>query len=267
MPELPEVETIKNSLEPLITGKTIIDCQVNLPKLISPADFAKKIKNQTIKRLKRRGKFLLIFLEKWVIMVHFKLTGQLIFIKNDLSPPPYTHVEFLLSKGRLFYADLRQFGRLMLWPKKNINEHPSLKKLGPEPFELDADSFFKILNKSPQKIKAFLLDQKKLAGLGNIYVDECLFRAGIHPARPANSLSLTEAQRLLLTIKETLQDAIKLGGSSVRNYVDGHGKAGQFQKKHLVYGKRGQPCPQCQKPLLYAHIASRGTTFCPFCQK
>ncbi|AEH44783.1 formamidopyrimidine-DNA glycosylase [Thermodesulfatator indicus DSM 15286] len=267
MPELPEVETIKNSLKTCLKGQTIKSCEVSLPKLVSPDDFAEKIKGQSINDLKRRGKVLLIFLRNWVLLVHFKLTGQLIYLENPLSPPPYTHIEFSLEKGKLYYADLRQFGRLVLWPVKELDECPLLKKLGPEPFELNIDTFFRLLNKSSRKIKTFLLDQEKITGLGNIYVDESLFRAGVHPERPANSLSFEEAQRLLKTIKEILNEAINLGGSSVRNYVDGHGESGRFQEKHLVYGRRGKPCPKCQKPLAYAHIAGRGTTFCPYCQK
>ncbi|WP_022853039.1 bifunctional DNA-formamidopyrimidine glycosylase/DNA-(apurinic or apyrimidinic site) lyase [Thermodesulfatator atlanticus] len=270
MPELPEVETIKNTLASKITGKKIIDVRIGLPKLVSPqpGKFIELIKGQEIKNLLRKGKFLIIELSNdLALLVHFRLTGQLVYLEDSQRPPQHTHIIFSLTKGTLCYADLRQFGRLELLRKEALTEHKSLLRLGPEPFDIKNDDFLKILQKSSRKIKALLLDQEKIAGLGNIYVDEALFRAKIRPDRPANTLNPEEAKRLLSTIKNILKEATSLGGSSVRNYVDGEGNSGRFQERHLVYGKRGKPCPNCQRALSYTTIANRGTTFCPSCQK
>ncbi len=270
MPELPEVETIKRTLARNLPGRRIEDCEIRLAKLVSPSpkEFSSVLRGLIFQGLERRGKFLLLHLSRgFSLLCHFRLTGQLIYLPNGGPEPPHTHLCFKLDHGTLFYADLRQFGKLELLKTEALSTHPSLLKLGPEPFEISPLAFFQILKRSRRKIKALLLDQTLLAGLGNIYVDESLFRAGIHPAREASSLSFEESKRLHEIICRTLKEAIATGGSSVRNYVDGEGKSGAFQERHLVYGKRGTPCPRCGALITYTTIASRGTHFCPICQK
>ncbi len=269
MPELPEVETIKRTLSRNITGQKIKACEIRLAKLVRPEPeiFSDLVKDKKILGLKRRGKFLLFHLSQDLFLLfHFRLTGQLIYTQNG-PEPPYTHLRFDLENGKLFYADLRQFGTIEALRKDELLHHPSLLKLGREPFDLTAEEFYSLLKGRRRKLKALLLDQSVIAGLGNIYVDETLFRAGLHPAREASSLSFKEASNLHQIICEVLQEAIATGGSSVRNYVDGEGKNGRFQEQHLVYGKRGKPCPRCGTLISYTTIASRGTHFCPVCQR
>ena len=268
MPELPEVETIRRTLSPLVLGRRIEALEVGLPKLLlpDPQTFRRLVLKREISSLERKGKYLILKLSPSnAIIVHFKLTGQLVYLPDGASPPRYTHLRLVLDKGVLAYADLRQFGRLEA--VKDLEDHPQLNALGPEPFFLDEEGFWALLKEKRRPIKALLLDQKVIAGLGNIYVDESLFRAGIHPRRPAYELSFPEAACLLETIKAVLEEAIATGGSSVRNYVDGEGRSGRFQERHQVYGRRGKPCPRCGTPIAYTTLSNRGTHFCPNCQK
>ncbi len=269
MPELPEVETIKRTLSQKLSGQKIKACEVRLAKLVRPKPeiFIDMVHDKTILDLKRRGKFLLLQLSQGLVLLfHFRLTGQLIYSRNG-PEPPYTHLRFDLENGKLFYADLRQFGSIEVLKEEKLLHHPSLVKLGSEPFDLTPEEFYSLLKGRRRKLKALLLDQSLIAGLGNIYVDETLFRAGLHPARKASSLSFEDASRLHRIICKVLKEAIATGGSSVRNYVDGEGKTGRFQERHLVYGKKGRPCPRCGAPISYTTIAGRGTHFCPHCQK
>ncbi|NPA48643.1 MAG: DNA-formamidopyrimidine glycosylase [Thermodesulfobacteria bacterium] len=270
MPELPEVETIKRTLSKHLPSRQIKGCEIRLPKLVLPApeEFSRTVVGQKVLELERRGKFLLLHLSgNLSLLCHFRLTGQLIYLPDGQEEPPHTHLRFILDQGNLLYADLRQFGKLELLKREEISRHPSLLKLGPEPWELTPETFCQLLQRSHRQLKALLLDQSVIAGLGNIYVDESLFRAGLHPTRKASSLSPEEAVKLHHIICEVLKEAIATGGSSVRNYVDGEGKSGTFQERHLVYGRRGQPCPRCKTPIAYTTVASRGTHFCPVCQK
>ncbi len=270
MPELPEVETIKNSLRPHLVRRKILRLEIGLEKLLLPnaKNFKSQIEGKTILELERRGKYLIWHLSgERAVVTHFRLTGQLVYLRDGEPAPPYTHLRFLLDKGALVYADLRQFGRLEILAEEDLNTHPKLKALGPEPFEIDEKTFEALLKGRKRLIKALLLDQTIIAGLGNIYVDEALFRAGILPTRPARAVTPEEASRLLKIIREILREAIACGGSSVRNYVDGEGREGHFQEKHLVYGRRGKPCPRCGTPIAYLTVAQRGTHFCPRCQR
>ncbi len=270
MPELPEVETIKRTLSPLLKGRLIKEIEVGLGKLLLPGEkeFIARVAGRRFLELKRKGKYLICLLSGGTaVIVHFRLTGQLIYVNGQKPLPPHTHLRFFLDRGELLYVDLRQFGRLEALAAKDLKDHPQLKELGPEPFALNERDFYGLLQKSSRPLKALLLDQKVISGLGNIYVDESLFRAGLHPKRPGKELTLPEASRLLAVIKEILAEAISDGGSSVRNYVDGQGQSGRFQEKHRVYGRRGKPCPRCGQTIAYTKIAQRGTHFCPACQK
>jgi len=268
MPELPEVETIRRTLAKHLPGRKIEEVEIRLPKLVSPEPerFQALLRGQSFSSFERRGKLLMIHLQGLVLLVHFRLTGQLIYAPQPQEEPPYTHLVFQLDQGRLFYADLRQFGWLELIPEAALASHPFLRRLGPEPLELPFEDFYRLLQRR-RRLKALLLDQEVIAGLGNIYVDETLFRAGLHPERQAHTLSEAEARKLWQVIQDVLQEAIRTRGSSVRNYVDGEGVEGTFQEQHLVYNKRQAPCPKCGQPIAYAKIAGRGTYFCPRCQR
>jgi len=266
VPELPEVETIRRDLAPLI-GQRLKGVIVRLSKLVRPGPGAlKSLVGQDLQEISRRGKLLLLDFGERVLLVHLGLTGALVLQRGQGGPPPHTHLTLQFTRDRLFYADLRQFGWLEVVPREDLPRHRFYASLGPDALGVSYQEFSHRLRASGRRLKALLLDQKVLAGLGNIYVDESLFRAGLHPERPANTLSPEELKRLHEAIQEVLQRALELRGSSVRNYVDGRGEAGAFQEEHLVYGRRGNPCPRCGTPLAYKVVAGRGTTFCPRCQ-
>ncbi len=269
MPELPEVETIRRTLARCLPGKKIEDVEVRLPKLVRPdvATFVENARGRVFGEPQRKGKVLILPLGESSLLVHFRLTGQLVFLSPESSEPAYTHLVFALNGARLAYADLRQFGWLEIVRNEDLAEHPSLVSLGPEPFDLEAEEFYVMLTSRRRRLKALLLDQQFLAGLGNIYVDESLFRARLHPEREAATLSFEEARRLLRVVQDVLREAIATGGSSVRNYVDGEGREGRFQERHLVYQHRERPCPRCKTPIVYKQVAGRGTYFCPRCQR
>jgi formamidopyrimidine-DNA glycosylase len=210
--------------------------------------------------MERRGKHILIHLNRGLLHVHLGMTGKLLW---NGDPTPYTRAVIELSKGILVYDDVRQFGRVEFYPDipKNI------AALGPEPLDIAFEEFEKRLRARGLRVKALLLDQRFLAGIGNIYADEALFAAGIHPETPANRLSRKRARRLYDSIRSVLELAISLRGSSISDYVDGSGARGEFQTLHQVYGRTGLPCTRCKRPIRRIVIAQRGTHFCPACQR
>ncbi|PKM83483.1 MAG: formamidopyrimidine-DNA glycosylase [Firmicutes bacterium HGW-Firmicutes-13] len=274
MPELPEVETIKESLKQKIVFKKIQDAEILCPKLIKfpePAGFIKSIKNKKIKSLERRGKYLIAKLSShYNLIIHLGMTGQLIYINSDSHPvvDKHTHLFFNFDdKAQLQYNDVRKFGAIWLVKDGSLRFVPGLSQLGPEPLSEDfsLEYFQELLNKK-SIIKYVLLNQKNLAGLGNIYVDEILFRAGIYPERNAQDLSLSERKKLYHAIREVLREAIKARGTSVVNYIDGEGRKGDFQKYLKVYKRVGRPCYKCKTLIKRMVLAGRGTYFCPKCQ-
>lgn len=276
MPELPEVETIRRTLIPVLVGRTITDCAVLLPKVLAdqePEAFVGMVRGRKIRDITRRGKYLLFHLAGGhTIVVHLRMTGRLIYHPPEEQPGPpvkHTHVILLLdNNGTLHYVDPRQFGRLQVVRNPRSGPPSALDKLGPEPLDgaLSSSDFRERLGSRRTRIKALLLDQHFLAGLGNIYADEALFRARIHPERPAASLTAREAQALYQAIREVLEEAIVWRGTSIVNYVDGEGRPGEFQARLNVYGRNGEPCPICGTTIVRTRVANRGTYFCPTCQ-
>ncbi len=270
MPELPEVETIRRDLRPSLLAARLEDLEVRLPKLLRPGvqDFRERLLGAKLRDIRRRGKLLIFDFGKNLMLVHLGLTGALIYRQKETGDgyPPHTHLIFSFDQGWVFYADLRQFGWLEALPADRLKDHPFYSSLGPDALGLSWETFQRRLAGRRRQIKALLLDQKVIAGLGNIYTDEALFRAGVHPRRSAASLSEEELRRLYEVLQEILERALVLRGSSVRNYVDGQGEEGRFQEEHLVYGRKGKPCPRCGTPLVYEVVAARGTTYCPHCQ-
>lgn len=271
MPELPEVETIRRTLMPVLVGRTIADCIVLLPKVLEnqePAAFARAVSGRKIEDLTRRGKYLLFHLSGGrVLVVHLRMTGQLVYHPPEAqpgAPAKHTHAVFRLDDGAtLHYVDPRRFGRLRIAPAPAQPEG-----LGPEPLDgtFSPAILRERLSRRRGRIKALLLDQGFLAGLGNIYADEALYRAGIHPERPADRLTAREVQALYHAIREVLAEAIRYRGTSIVNYVDGQGRPGEFQLRLNVYGRAGEPCPSCATPIARTRVANRGTYFCPRCQ-
>lgn len=273
MPELPEVESIRLTLAKNTLGRKILDVKVFWPSAavsLPETDFAEMVKERSIESIDRRGKYLLINLSKGLTMItHFRMTGRLIYYPEKQSVDKHTHIVFYLDEGEMHYSDIRKFGRIQLVPTREANEVSSLAKLGPEPLD-ESFAFDKLGQRLAQRkstIKAALLDQKVIAGLGNIYVDEALFRAGIKPGRHTNTLKVSEIILLYNSIYETLKEGIKAGGTSFRDYRDADGNKGLFQESLMVYGRGGQQCKECGEQLIKEKIAGRTTVYCPNCQK
>lgn len=271
MPELPEVETVKRSLEKKLIGLTITGVNIYLPKIIRLQDsteFKNQVKGKRITALSRRGKYLLIHLnEGLTLVVHLRMTGQLVY-KEPSPPVKHTHVVFKLDNEReLHFIDQRQFGRIIL--TSELDEVPGLKDLGVEPLgkEFQRNFFRRELRRRRVKIKSLLLDQTFIAGLGNIYVDEALHRARINPQRTAASLSPREVTNLYHAIRDILREGIKNRGTTFRDYVDGDGRAGKYQKLLRVYNREGKPCYNCKTKISRIKLGGRSSYFCPQCQK
>lgn len=273
MPELPEVETIARDLRENLVGRRIERVEVILPKVVAappPETFARVLAGRRITGLDRRGKHLLLALDNdRILVMHLRMTGQLVY--STLVPeswPRHTHLVFYLDRGVLRFNDLRQFGRVHLVPAGELDRVPGLRKLGMEPLdpEFTEQAFLDGLRRSRRQIKPLLLDQTFIAGLGNIYTDEALHRAGIHPARKAADLQAHEARKLYRAVREVLAAGVSFRGTSVQHYVDGAGRPGRFQNILRVYGRQGAPCPVCGTPVERMRCGGRGTHYCPRCQ-
>ncbi|MBM3246072.1 MAG: DNA-formamidopyrimidine glycosylase [Candidatus Omnitrophica bacterium] len=266
MPELPEVETVKRELERAVLGKKITEVLVRHPKVIrepAVAKFQQGLAGVTIKNILRKAKVLILELSSGKsLVIHLKMTGQLVYPGNGKA----SRVSFKLSDGKwLDFNDQRLFAELRLlddWRKLKF-----IQGLGPEPFAISAEQFKTMLDAQKTKIKPLLMDQTFISGVGNLYAAEALFRAKIHPQRTANSLSDEEKTRLLKEIKDTLAEAIEHKGSSVDQYVQLSGRPGDYVKYHKVYDRAGKPCLVCKTPIKRISLASRGTYFCPKCQR
>lgn len=274
MPELPEVETVRRTLESRLAGLNITDVQILTSKVIktpAPEQFKDIILNKKIMKINRRGKYLIIELsEKYVLLVHLRMTGRLVYTDKDAELARHTHVIFTLSNGyQLRFSDTRQFGRLWLVPSVSLEELSGFKDLGVEPLgeRFTRDYLKKELRRRHARIKPLLLDQTFIAGLGNIYADEALHRAKINPERLATTLTPHEIARLYHAIREVLQEGIENRGTTVRDFIDGNGRAGNFQELLRVYSKEGVPCPNCKHAIVRKKIGGRSSYFCPFCQK
>ncbi|MDB5084871.1 MAG: Formamidopyrimidine-DNA glycosylase [Bacilli bacterium] len=273
MPELPEVETVRRSLEALIAWKTIEDVQVMLPRIVrTPSDvseFAFLLQGCTISAVKRRGKFLLFSVDPYVLVSHLRMEGRYGLYSKEDPIEKHTHLIFRFTdKTELRYRDVRQFGTFDLLTPETLNRIDSLRTMGPEPLEsaFTVETLWLALQKRKQNCKAALLDQSFVAGLGNIYVDEALFAAGIHPATKCSAISYDQCARLHQAIRAVLLQALQAGGSSIKSYVNGYGSAGDFQFQLRVYGRTGQPCTVCGTPISKIRVAGRGTHFCSNCQ-
>ena len=268
MPELPEVETIRRGLEKRILGKKVNRVEINTDRMVkkpSPKRFKEEVKGKIFKQVIRRGKYLILVLSsRKKIVIHLRMTGQLIYGKKDRR----NRISFLLSNGRyLNLNDSRHLGEIRL--VKNWKKIPSIAKIGREPLEdsFTLKVFSEMLNKKKAKIKPLLMNQEFLAGVGNIYTQEALFKARIHPQRHAHRLKQDEVKSLFSEIKKVLKKAIDYKGSSLSSYVDAQGRRGSFHPRLRVYGRGGEPCVRCKTPLKFIKLAGRGTTFCPKCQK
>lgn len=290
MPELPEVQTVVNGLNKKIVGRKITGVWFDAPKIIKapkPADFEKQIKGLKIEKISRRGKNILIYLTKnYLLLIHQKMTGHLLIgkwrmkngkveslIKDSLKEKVngYIHLIFYLDNGwQLALSDLRKFAKILFGEKEEIEKLPDLTELGPEPLdeEFTLGKFKKTIRQAHGKIKQVLMDQKIIVGVGNIYADEILYAAKIHPFRSADKLKESEIKKIYLAMKKILKRAIILRGTSTSDFRDTSGAAGKYGEKLLVYRKEGEQCPRrCGGIVRRVKIGGRSAHYCPNCQK
>jgi formamidopyrimidine-DNA glycosylase len=270
MPELPEVETIANGLNKRVAGDRIDSVWVGSkpePLKSSAAEISSTLEGAQVERVRRVGKHIVFDLgprkaagsRQWI--VHLGMTGRMLVTTPETEVPKHTHLVAKLASGReLRFVDPRRFGRLEV-------RQTSFSGPGSEPLTIDAEEFARLFHSSKAPVKAALLNQKLLHGVGNIYADEALFRAHIRPRRRANTITKAELRKLHAALQKVLHAAIAAGGSSVSDYVDADGEAGFFQIQHRAYGREGKPCMTCKTPIKKIVVGGRGTHYCPRCQK
>lgn len=294
MPELPEVETVCRGLRATVLGKTIVRVDVNAPsssivvsKSIASPDFASALVNRTILDINRRGKNILISLSgDLVLWVHLKMTGHFFYDEHPVIPDKHDLITFILSSssptqsslrdprlaGRsnlsyLRFNDYRRFGRNRLYLADEIWNQKGLRELGPEPLEISSKEFVTLCKRRPRQLKQALLDQSFLAGIGNIYADESLWAARLHPKRLTTSVTSAKLTELHRHIQRLLKLAISKAGTSVDSYAGVNGRPGSFQKYLKVYSREGEPCARCRTKIVRKKIGSRSAHFCPKCQR
>lgn len=273
MPELPEVEIIRRVLEPQIKGLTITTVTVNRPEVIdhpTAEEFCQALIGQTIDTMTRRGKFLSVLLGSGdYFVLHLRMTGCLLLTPADYPAEKHTHIVFHLSSGyELRFSDPRRFGRFWLFRKGEGDTYSGVDKLGLEPFDegLTADYLQQRFGKRKKTIKECLLDQSVIAGIGNIYSDEILFASGIHPARPANSLTGTEWERLASAVPERLAHFIEKNDLTSEEYLESKGQDYRNTPFLQIYGHGGEPCPICGTALCRMTVGGRSSVYCSVCQ-
>ncbi len=274
MPELPEVETVKRTLAEHIMGCIIEKVFINQETVIkTPAinDFRKEIVGKTFTGIDRRGKYLIFTLTPgYKMIVHLRMTGQLVYEEEKRALKKHTHVIFFLHNGKeLRFTDQRRFGCIWLVPDEELGGISGLCSLGPEPLGEDFlfEEFQKQVIRRKTRIKPMLLDQRFIAGIGNIYADEILYRSGIHPERRGESFTAEELVRLFKEIRHTLEEAVEHRGTTFSDYVDGHGEKGSYQNYLNVYQQTGKKCPRCGTLIERVKVGSRSAYHCPGCQK
>ncbi|MDD6087913.1 MAG: bifunctional DNA-formamidopyrimidine glycosylase/DNA-(apurinic or apyrimidinic site) lyase [Desulfovibrionaceae bacterium] len=273
MPELPEVETIARTLAPGITGRVITAVHTDCERSVQGSSL-EEAKGQRCLVPFRRGKLLIIPFEntglpseeqKKGLVFHLRMTGRLIIFPHGTKPHAHTRLRFELDDGNvLFFDDTRKFGFAALISETMLKHWKFWQELGPEPLDIDSELFVSRFQGSRRTIKAMLLDQKVIAGCGNIYADESLFRAGIRP--DASDISTARLRKLHQALREVLLESIEACGSSIRDYRMANGDAGSFQNHFRVYGRAKEPCCSCGQPLVSDKIAGRTTVYCPSCQ-
>ncbi len=272
MPELPEVEIVARSLRATIIGRTIASVDIHNSDRIFPdrKRFTSLLTGTTFTDVTRRGKNILIGLSTgYTLWVHLKMTGHFFYVPAAEPLEKHDHVVFHLSDNGydLRFNDYRRFGRLRVHRTSEIMKQKGLADLGPEPLELSSEEFLSLMKSSRRMVKPALLDQTFLAGLGNIYTDEALYRARIHPRRLTDSLSASKIGELHTHIRDVLRRAIRCMGTSVDTFAGLNGRPGRFQKYLLAYGRAGEPCSRCGRPIRREKIGSRSAHFCAYCQR
>jgi len=271
MPELPEVETTRRGIEPAVRGRrvrtvAIYDSRLRWPV---PASLATALAGRAIVGVDRRSKYLLFRTDAPTLLVHLGMTGSLRFHAAPPARVAHDHVDVVFDDGGVMrYHDPRRFGAMLLLEGRDC-DHPLLRALGPEPFDpaFDALTLADAMRRRSAAIKLALMDNAVVTGVGNIYANEALWRAGIRPTAVANRVGRARLARLVDAVRATLADAIRAGGSTLRDYVDASGKAGYFQLAYAVYGREGEPCPRCAAAIRMVRLGGRASYFCPRCQR
>jgi formamidopyrimidine-DNA glycosylase len=271
MPELPEVETTLRGIAPHLLGETVQKIIIRQPKLRWPIpdELPMLLQGKTIRALQRRAKYLLLNFDHGTLILHLGMSGNLRILSSDVPPEKHDHFDLILESGKLLrLRDPRRFGAV-LWHVGELATHPLLAKLGPEPLldDFDGDALYRVTRSRSAAIKLVIMDNQVVVGVGNIYANESLFRAGIKPQASAKSLSKIRCARLVAEIRDTLRESIELGGSSLRDYVDSDGKQGYFQQNYWVYGRTGLPCRRCGKAIQLIRQGQRASFYCAHCQK
>jgi formamidopyrimidine-DNA glycosylase len=271
MPELPEVETTLRGVRPYLEGRRVADLRVREPRLRYPVprDLGASLVGQRIVGLRRRGKYLLLDLERGTLLIHLGMSGSLRLVPPSSQPGPHDHVDLILAGGLcLRLRDPRRFGAL-LWLDGPAETHPLLVHLGPEPLEdgFDGDHLYRVSRGRRIAVKAFIMDSRVVVGVGNIYANEALFAAGIHPNRASGRIGLDRYRSLAGSIRAVLGDAIAQGGTSLRDFVQEDGSPGYFAQYLQVYGRVGEPCRTCGTPIGLRRIGQRSSFYCPRCQR
>jgi formamidopyrimidine-DNA glycosylase len=272
MPELPEVETVVRGLRARIQGLVIARVRVRSRHLLR--ETAKKsleaLRGRAVLGVRRRGKLILIDCEGgWTVVVHLKMTGQFLFPRTSGRPDKHVHAvfEFRSEPRRLLFRDVRKFGFMSLKQTEGLEGDALLRTLGPEPIEISTAGLEAALAGRSARLKGLLLDQSALAGIGNIYADEILFESRLHPLRRASELGPAELRELGRAMRGVLRRAVRQGGSTIRDFSDCEGVAGEFQLEFKAYGRTGEPCRRCGRPIERIRLGQRSTHFCPLCQK
>jgi formamidopyrimidine-DNA glycosylase len=269
MPELPEVETTRRGIAPYVEGQKVTAVRLYDRRLRWPVPekLAEKLVGRRVDRVDRRSKYLLFRLGPDTLLIHLGMTGSLRIYQAAPARRTHDHIDFEFANGTVLrYHDPRRFGAV-LWSPGGM--HPLLMRLGPEPLgvDFDPDHLFRATRKRKAAIKLALMDSRVVVGVGNIYANESLFRAGIRPTHAACRISSQRLRRLREAIRETLAEAIAKGGSTLRDYVGSDGAAGSFQLEYFVYGREGQPCRVCGAPIRSIRLGGRATSYCPRCQR
>ncbi len=271
MPELPEVETVVRYLRPQLEERTIVGFTAHWPRVtapVSPEDFTRQVTGRIISAIRRRGKYILFGLDRGHVHLHLRMTGRLLVLPAgdpEASSQPHVTAEFDLSDSRrLVFRDMRKFGRVGYLDDLS----PLEARLGPEPLSsrFTPRAFHRLLQGRRRRIKPLLLDQSFIAGLGNIYVDEALFLARIHPETPASRLTFARTRALHRAIQEVLTESIQYDGTTIINFQYGEGNTGRYRELLRVFRQAGEPCPVCGMPLAKIRVAQRGTYICTRCQ-
>ena len=271
MPELPEVETTRQGIKPYVEGRIIQKVVIRDHRLRWPVpeNLPELLEGKTIRTVHRRAKYLLFDVGHGFLIIHLGMSGNLRILQQAEPHRKHDHIDIVLAGDScLRYHDPRRFGAV-LWSEPPISEHKLLKDLGPEPLETEftAQRLYQLSRGRAQAVKTFIMDNHIVVGVGNIYANEALFKAGIRPDKPCGKISLARYERLVSSIRETLAKAIEQGGTTLRDFVGGDGKPGYFKQELLVYGRAGQPCIHCSSPINEIRLGNRSTCFCSKCQR